>query len=294
MIGGLLLALVSAALINIGFLLQHRGLARRPAGALAARLRGAIREPVWLGGQVIGWAGFVTQVVAVAIAPLSLVQAFAAGGLALSVPIAAGMFHHRVSRRAVIGVVVMAAALAALPIGFSHTRDHLDGDALTIAVAAGAVAAGAIAGLRTGWAHALAAGLFYGLADAAIKAISLHWRHDGIGAVWSGWTAVAALGTFLGFVAFQSALQRDDPVPAISLMSALSALAALGCGLLAFAETLGRSAGAVAGHLVAIAVILGCVPVLAAAQAAIVEATEDGADRPAAADPAVAAAPGPR
>ena len=294
MIGGLLLALVSAAFINIGFLLQHRGLHHHPDGGLVTRLRAAIHEPVWLAGQVIGWAGFLAQIVAVAIAPLSLVQAFAAGGLALSVPIAAGLFHHRVSRAQVLAVLAIAAGLAALPIGVAHTRDHLDGDALTLALAAGAAAAFAVWVVRTGWARAIAAGLFYGLADAAIKALSLHWHHHGLHALLSSWTLIAAGGTFLGFLAFQSALEHDDAVAAISLMTALTALVALGCGLLAFAETLGRGAGPVGVHLVAIAIVLGCVPILAAAQAAIVEASEDGSDRTAPADPAVASVPGPR
>ena len=294
MIAGLLLALLSAALINIGFLLQHRGLHHHPSGGLAVRLRAAIREPVWLAGQLTGWIGFVAQVVAVAIAPLSLVQAFAAGGLALSVPIAARLFDHRITRAQVVAVVVIAIGLAALPIGVAHTHDHLDGDALTIALGAGAAAACAVWLLRTGWARAIAAGLFYGLADAAIKAVSLHWHHQGFEALFSGWALIAAGGTFLGFLAFQSALEHDDAVAAISLMTALTALVALGCGLLAFAETLGRGAGPVGVHLGAIAIVLGCVPILAAAQAAIVEASEDGGERAAATDPAVASVPGPR
>src|SRR6202007_1021695 len=91
MIGGLLLALTSAALINIGFLLQHRGLRRTGGGGILGQLWRALHDPVWLSGQALGWAGFIAQVVAVAVAPLSLVQAFAAGGLALSVPVAAWM-----------------------------------------------------------------------------------------------------------------------------------------------------------------------------------------------------------
>jgi hypothetical protein len=77
-IGGLLLALVSAALINLGFLVQHRALGQEPgAGGMLVRLRRSLRNPVWLSGQAVGWLGFGLQVVAIAIAPLALVQAFA-------------------------------------------------------------------------------------------------------------------------------------------------------------------------------------------------------------------------
>jgi hypothetical protein len=274
MIGGLLLALASAALINVGFLLQHRGLRRTSGGSILAQLRRALRDRVWLSGQAIGWVGFAAQIVAVAIAPLSLVQAFAAGGLALSVPVAAGMFHHHITRSQMLTVLVMAAALAVLPIGFSTARDHLDTSSLVLATAGGTAVALALARVPTVWARAIAAGVFYGLADAAIKAVSLGWRTEGIGTVVSGWTAVAAVGTFAGFLAFQSSLRGDRPVASISLMNGLAALVALICGLVAFGESLGLGPAAATAHLVAIAVVLAGVPVLAAAQAEIADSTE--------------------
>ena len=99
LLGGLLLALGSAALINLGFLLQHRGLgAGDRAAGWRRRCASALRNRTWLAGQALGWSGFAAQIVAVAIAPLSLVQAFAAGGLALSVPLAARLFAHRITR----------------------------------------------------------------------------------------------------------------------------------------------------------------------------------------------------
>jgi hypothetical protein len=271
MIGGLVLALSSAALINIGFLLQHRGLQRTSGGSILAQLRRALRDRVWLSGQVIGWIGFAAQIVAVAIAPLALVQAFAAGGLALSVPVAAWLFRHHISRPQVLAVLVMAAALAILPVGFSTARDHLNGGSLTLATVVGIAAALALSRVPTAWARAISAGVFYGLADAAIKAVSLGWHSHGMGAIVSGWTVVAGVGTFAGFLAFQSSLREDRPVASISLMNGLAALVALVCGLVAFGETLGLSPAAAAAHLVAIGVVLAGVPVLAAAQAEIAD-----------------------
>jgi drug/metabolite transporter (DMT)-like permease len=280
MIGGLLLALVSAALINIGFLLQHRGLRHRAADGTIARLRGAVRDRMWLGGQALGWVGFAAQIVAVAIAPLSLVQAFAAGGLALSVPVAAGLFHQRITRSQIYAVLAIAAGLAVLPIGYSTARDQLHPGVLIAVVAVGAVGGSLVARHRAPWAKAVAAGIFYGLADASIKAVSLDWRSHGASALLSGWTVAAAIGTFCGFLAFQAALAQDGAVSAISLMNALAALVALACGLLAFGESLGSSPGAVLAHLVAIAVVLAGVPVLAAAQMAIAQSADGRAERP--------------
>ncbi len=271
MIGGLLLALVSAALINLGFLLQHRGLTAGPSGGAIDRWRHAIRDPSWLGGQGLGWTGFALQLAAVAIAPLALVQAFAAGGLALSVPLAAGIFHHPVSRSQVGAVLLIAVGLAALTTGLSIGHDHLRSVGLIMVIAVGTGVGLGIGRSRAPWARAVAAGIFYGLADAAIKAISLEWHGDGVAALVSGWTLVALAGTFGGFFAFQSALEHEGPVAVISLMNALAALVALVCGLLAFGESLGAGAGIIGLHLAAIAAVLGAVPVLAAAQAAIAE-----------------------
>ena len=290
LLGGLVLALVSAALINLGFLLQHRGLSglARPEGAgLASTIRGALRNRTWLSGQLLGWIGFAMQILAVAIAPLSLVQAFAAGGLALSVPLAASVFGHRITRGQLTAVLLIALALAILPIGFSTARDHLRaGTLVSCSVAAGAAGL-AVAAVRMTALRAIAAGIFYGVADAAIKAVSLGLHRHGAGAVLSGWTAAAAVATVAGFIAFQSALREDGAVGAISLMTALAALVALICGVLAFGESLGAHAGAVVAHLGAIAVVLGSVPVLAAAQAQLAAAGEPAAGRGASHGPPV-------
>jgi enterochelin esterase-like enzyme len=280
LVGGLLLALVSAALINLGFLLQHRGLGHRRRDGLAATLRGAFHSPVWLGGQALGWIGFGAQILAVAIAPLALVQAFAAGGLALSVPLAARIFGHPITRGQRSAVFLMAAALAALPFGYGAAHDHLQSD--TLAIVLGVLGGLALIGiaLPARGARAVAAGIFYGAADAAIKAVSVNLGPHGWGALISVWTAVAAVGTFAGFLAFQSALSRDSAIGAISLMNGFAALAAMVCGLVAFGESLGADPAAVAVHLVAIAIVLGCVPRLAGAQAEIADGSRSTTERP--------------
>jgi hypothetical protein len=269
LVGGLLLALVSAAAINLGFLLQHRGLRGRP-GAHERRppLWRVLRSPYWLGGQALGWAGFAAQIVAVSIAPLSLVQSFAAGGLALSVPLAAGLFGHTITRRELGAVMLTAAGLAVLPIALPAGADRLNTEALLATIAAALILASPAALSRSAPLLAIAAGLSYGVADAAIKAISLS------GNVVSGWTALAAAATFGGFLAFQSALRKGSAIAAISLMNALAALVALACGLIAFGESLGTGPAAIALHALAIALVLACVPVLASAQAELGEAAE--------------------
>ena len=277
LLAGLLLAVVSAALINLGFLLQHRGLRGDQPPGSRDRLRAALHNRTWLGGQAIGWFGFAAQMVAVAIAPLSLVQAFAAGGLAVSVPLAAGVFGHSITRAQRLAVLAMALGLAILPLGFSPARDHVHVDTLAPATAVAVILALALSRLGGAWAKAMAAGMLYGVADAAVKGISVGLRIHGSGALVAGWAALAAAATFGGFLAFQAALQSEGAVSSISLMTAVSAITGMSCGLLAFGESLGTDPLTVTAHLLAIAVVLGCVPVLAAAQSALAEPGEDPA-----------------
>jgi hypothetical protein len=103
------------------------------------------------------------------------------------------------------------------------------------------------------------------VADAAIKAVALGLHTKGAAALLSGWTVVAAVATFGGFLAFQAALRRGNAISAISLMTALSTLAAAMLGLAVFRESLGSGPGDMALHLLAITVVLACAPLLAAA-----------------------------
>ncbi len=281
LIGGLLLALLSAAAINLGFLLQHRGLSatRSLAGGHWAVARAMLRSPSWLGGQALGWAGFAAQIVAVSIAPLSLVQSFAAGGLALSVPLAAGLFGHRISRRERLAVLVVAAALAALPIGLAGSGENLEAGRLAVSTIVVFAVALPIGLTRRPPLQAVAAGLLYGIADAAIKAVSVSSGAIGASALLSGWTVVAVLATFAGFLAFQAALRGGSAVTGITLMNCLAALIALACGVIAFGESIGGSPSMVIAHVLAIALVLCCVPVLAAAQTEIAETLEPPRER---------------
>lgn len=273
LIGALLLALLSAAMINLGFVLQQRGLtALRGRGRI--RFASLLTSRTWLAGQALGWVGFITQIVAVALAPLSMVQAFAAGGLAISVPLAARIFGQHVTRRQMLVVFGMAVGLFLLPIGFNGAHGHLHSGVL-IGIALVALSAAVLLALPA-WpaSRAIAAGVFYGVADAAIKADSIGLRMHGPGALVSGWTLLAMLATFGGFLSFQAALRDDHAVNAISLMNAAAALAALAFGVLAFGESLGTSQAATTVHVIAIGVVLACVPPLARKQQQLSESDQ--------------------
>jgi CubicO group peptidase (beta-lactamase class C family)/enterochelin esterase-like enzyme len=264
LLAALLLALLSAALINLGFVMQHRGhdRARRQE---REGLSSGFRQPIWLAGQLTGWVGFAGQIVAVALAPLTLVQAFSAGSLALSVPLAARLFGQRVTRAQLGAIVAIALALATLPLGFGTPHEHLRPGLLIGPALLLLLAAGLLAPLGGPAALAVAAGVLYGEADGAIKAASLAIRLQDASAL-AGWVLLAAICTLGGFLAFQAALRGGDAVRPLSLMNAFTALMAIAVGAFAFGEQLGASPAAGALHAVAILVVLVCVRPLAGAQ----------------------------
>ena len=213
------------------------------------------------------------------IAPLALVQAFAAGGLALSVPLAAGVFRHRVTRGQVLAVLVIAAGLAALPIGFSTVADRLQSGRLTAALVVGAVAAVALGRVRAPAARAAAAGCS---TDSPTRR-SRRSRSTGTTTGRRAWRAGGRWWPrrhVRRLRLLQAALETGAAVPGISLMTAGTALVALACGLGAFGESLGAGAGVSLMHGLAIVAVLAGVPVLAAAHTAIVESADHRDERP--------------
>ncbi|HEX6737408.1 MAG TPA: hypothetical protein VF310_03945, partial [Vicinamibacteria bacterium] len=117
---GLTLAVAASLALNGSYLLQHAGSAGAPAVDPLHPLRtlaGLFGAPLWLAGLALGMSGWALHVAALAHAPLSLVQAFVAGGLALTVPAARRWVGRPVRGGEGPAVIAMAVALAALTLG---------------------------------------------------------------------------------------------------------------------------------------------------------------------------------
>jgi drug/metabolite transporter (DMT)-like permease len=268
---GLALALAASVALNTGFLLQHNGASDAPAvSALRplATLASLLRRRVWLAGLLLGTAGWAMHVAALTRAPLSLVQAFVAGGLALLAPIAKGWFGHELKRSESVAVVVMAAGLAALALGV-HASHHavVPGPSLLIFLAGCAAAGGLLATRQAPSVLALAAGVLYGAADTAIKALTLVESRSGLAAAaLSPWLVAAVLMTAGAFFAFQRALQLGRPVTSIALMTAATYAVSIAAGLGILDEPLGRGAIGVL-HALSFAAVVAAAWVLAPIQA---------------------------
>lgn len=274
---GLGLAVAASVAITSAYLLQHAGTVgvapvtpRRPL----ASIRNLLSSRAWLWGLGLGLAGWGLHVVALSLASLSLVQAFYAGGLAMAAPIAAVCFKHRLDGPERRAIVLMAGALALLSLGLQRPGGH--GAYASVALAAflgadllgGLLVAALVTGRGRPAALGLAAGMFYGATDTAIKALTEVVRAHGVlGVFISPWFGLAVLGTCAGFFAFQRGLQTGRALAVIGLSTASSIVVSVAAGLVVFGDPLGRGPLLIGLHLTAFAFVVVASWMLAPLQA---------------------------
>ena len=178
---GLVLALLTAAAFNWSWVAQHTITSRLP--------RLTIRRPWWSLGVLFGhrrWlfaflvgvAGWGFYIVAVHLAPLSLVQAVSAGGIALLAVFAQRALGEKLPRRewigvgiAVVGLVFLAVSLAAGEAPTKHASWLAVSGWFVLSWVAAGLSIGPLAPLLApGAGFGLAAGLMYAAADVGTKA----------------------------------------------------------------------------------------------------------------------------
>src|SRR3954452_20549624 len=108
---GLILALGCALLSGVALLCKHRGAVDAPAVAMRSPLRSAgalFRSRWWAIGFGLAFFAWCLHVAALSMAPLSVVQAVIAGGLALLAVPARRWFGITVCRREMAGMALCA------------------------------------------------------------------------------------------------------------------------------------------------------------------------------------------
>ena len=244
----LLLALGSAAALNWSYLVQHGEASAMPPLSLRRPLSSLwllFSNRRWLIGFFTGVGGWALYVAALALAPLSLVQAVAAGGiglLALLVWRVAGVELARLEWLGV-GVAVAGLGLLALSLGGGHDRgSHGDWVAISVWLACAAALSGVAAvtrGLAPGAGLGAAAGLLYAAGDVGTKA-----------AVGGGWrfAFVPVLLACHGgaFVCLQLGFQRGSALATAGVATLLTNAVPIAAGIVLFHERLpGGALGAV-------------------------------------------------
>jgi hypothetical protein len=268
---GLILALGCALFSGVALLCKHRGAVAAPDVAMRSPLRSAaalFRSRWWAIGFLLATLGWGLHVAALSMAPLSLVQAVIAGGLALLAVPARRWFGVSVGTRDLVGLGLCAAGLSflALTAGSGHGDGAFTGSTMlafeggTLALVGILLVASAHRRLVSrGWVLlAVAAGTSVGVSDVALKALAVTVPGSPLSLI-SPWTAMALVGGIGGFLALARGLQLGEPVAVIVAFSASATLAAITGGILVFGDPLGSDA------LDVIARCLAFVAVIAAA-----------------------------
>ncbi len=249
---GILLALLCALATNVGFLYKHRGARAAPAVDMRRPLRTfkqLFASRLFALGMVVATGGWVLHVAAMAIAPLSVVQAVLAGGVVMLAVIAERMFGIRTGRRQWMGLGLTAVGLALL--GFTlpamhgaHSRFSLPG---MIAFEAGLVVVGTllIVGPRIGapaehhgYMLGAASGILFGVSDIAIKAISGEIARAGPAGLLSPWTVVTVVASIAAFYTCAKGFQEGDAVPVIAVTGTAANLSGIVAGIIVFGDPL--------------------------------------------------------
>jgi hypothetical protein len=255
---GLVLALASAAALNWGFYAQHGAAAalpplspRRPLHSLAV----LFRNGRWLVGFLIGIGGWIFYVVALALAPLSLVQAASAGGIAL---LAALVGRLSPRERAAVATAIAGLFLLALSLIGTHAPSgHGSWVAVALwmgaSVAVAGFAAGPLAGaMADGAGLGVAAGVLYAAGDVGTKAAVA-------GGGRLAFVPALLLCHGLAFVALQLGFQRGGALATAGMATLWTNALPIAAGTTLFGESVPDGTRGVARVAAFACVVLGAV-----------------------------------
>jgi multidrug transporter EmrE-like cation transporter len=243
---GLFFALLTALGSIIGFFLKHRGAVAAPPVEWRRPLHSTIalfRSPIYTIGCIVATTSWGFHVLALGLAPISVVQATIAGGLVLITVVADRVFGHSVTRREWIGVALTAAGLAFLAATLEGTANEAHSDyndfALLFTVG-GATVAGFVLARRahSGPSLAVSAGLLWAGSDVTIKALSGKWEDLGLAVIIHPFAFVIVALSLIGLLVSARSLQLGPVVSVIALTSATANVLTIAAGPTIFGEPL--------------------------------------------------------
>jgi drug/metabolite transporter (DMT)-like permease len=266
---GLALAVATALASIVGFLYKHRGAVASPNVDW--------RRPVWSSlvlfrsrwytlGVLIAMGGWGLHVGALALAPISLVQATIAGGLVLLTVVADRFFGHQVTRREWVGVALAAAGLAFLAATLDGDADsaHSSYDTATLTAFVAIVGAAGIAvgvlgrsNPRAGVLLGASAGLLWAASDTSIKALSGQLGDESAAAiVFSPLAFVILAASLVGLLISARSLQIGPAVSVIAVTSVAANAITIAAGPIVFSEPFPDQAVGVAIRVLAFALVI--------------------------------------
>jgi multidrug transporter EmrE-like cation transporter len=261
---GLFFAVLTALGSILGFFLKHKGAVQAPPVEWRHPLRSSIalfRSPIYTIGCVVATTSWGFHVLALGLAPISVVQATIAGGLVLITVVADRLFGQSVTRREWIGVALTALGLAFLAATLEGTADSAHGDygnlAFYFTVGGATIAAIVLASrAHSGPALAVSAGLFWAASDVTIKALTGKTEDLGLAVVIHPFAVVIVVLSLVGLLVSARSLQIGPAVPVIALTSATANLLTIAAGPFVFQEPLPDEPLALLVRLAAFALVI--------------------------------------
>jgi drug/metabolite transporter (DMT)-like permease len=284
---GIFLALLCAVASNLAFFFKHRGACEACAVDIRHPFRTArsLWSSKWFAmGMLIGAAAWGVHVAAIALAPLSVVQAVLAGGVALLAVMAEKIFGLEVGPRQWWGLALTACGLILLGATLPHSEGSHNSFSLPamIAFEAGLFAVGTllIMGKRLGGKDehhgvmlAAASGILFGVCNVGVKALTGIVGDAGLmGVLLSPWLYIAIAGSITAFYASARSLQDGEAVPVIAITGTAANISCIAGGIIVFgdpmpSDALGIAIQASAFVMVIVASALMPAPVRAAQSA---------------------------
>jgi len=281
---GILLAFACAVVTQLGFLYKHRGACAAPKVDIRRPLR-SVKQlftcSKWFGiGMLVALGAWLFHVAAMALAPISVVQAVLSTGVVILAVLAERLFGFEVGRRQWIGVGMTALGLMLLVVTLpAHSGVHSSfSTAGMVSFEAGMLAIGAllITGPRIGAPdhhHGVmlgaAAGVLFGVSDVAIKALT---GLGGAGEVLlSPWLLVTVVASVIAFYASARGLQDGEAVPVIASTSTAANVSTIMGGIVVFGDPMPGDAVGIVLQLFAFVLVIAAAvitpPPLRAAEA---------------------------
>jgi drug/metabolite transporter (DMT)-like permease len=290
---GILLALLCAVGSNLAFFFKHRGACEACAVDIRHPFRTArsLWSSKWFaGGMIIGAGAWGLHVAAISLAPLSVVQAVLAGGVALLAVMADKLFGMKVGPRQWWGLALTATGLILLGVTLpggdgSHAAFSMPA---MIAFEAGLFAVGAllIMGPRLGGPAehhgimlAAASGILFGVCNVGVKALTGTVGDIGLLGLVSPWALVAVVGSATAFYASAKSLQDGEAVSVIAITGTAANISGIAGGIIVFGDPMPNDALGITLQAAAFIMVV----VASALMPAPVRAAEAGRTAPAAA-----------
>lgn len=245
-----LASLAAGACFALAGVLQQRAASARPAEEALSwtLLSHLVRRPLWLSGIAFAFLAYGFQALALAHAPLSLVQPLIVCELIFAVPLSARLSRMRLGVREWIGTLSVAAGLAlalstARPHGGSSTGADLGPWLMTLGSVCGVtlcalVARRFVSGTWRASLVALAGGAVMGF-QSVLLTITVAHMERGLLALFTAWqTYLLVIASFAGLLLIQSAFQAGPLAATMTVIDATEPAVAIATGTTLFGESL--------------------------------------------------------